>query len=50
MGLARDAAGIVSFDGDLGTVFETTPPPEPDHAQVVVRYVPASQAAQVGGD
>ena len=27
-----------------------TPPPEPDHAQVVVRYVPASQAAQVGGD
>ena len=27
-----------------------TPPPEPDHAQVVVRYVPASNAAQVGGD
>ena len=27
-----------------------TPPPEPDHAQVVVRYVPAGQAAQVGGD
>ncbi|WP_448616432.1 SpoIIE family protein phosphatase [Modestobacter sp. URMC 112] len=27
-----------------------TPPPEPDHAQVVVRYVPAAQAAQVGGD
>ena len=27
-----------------------TPPPEPDHAEVVVRYVPASQAAQVGGD
>jgi PAS domain S-box-containing protein len=27
-----------------------TAPPEPDHAQVVVRYVPAGQAAQVGGD
>ena len=27
-----------------------TPPPEPDHAQVVVRYAPAAQAAQVGGD
>ena len=27
-----------------------TPPPEPDHMQVVVRYVPAAQAAQVGGD
>jgi PAS domain S-box-containing protein len=27
-----------------------TPPPEPDHAQVVVRYVPAAQAAEVGGD
>jgi serine phosphatase RsbU (regulator of sigma subunit) len=27
-----------------------TPPPEPDHAQVIVRYVPAAQAAEVGGD
>jgi serine phosphatase RsbU (regulator of sigma subunit) len=27
-----------------------TPPPEPDHLHVVVRYLPASQAAQVGGD
>jgi serine phosphatase RsbU (regulator of sigma subunit) len=27
-----------------------TDPPEPDHAQVVVRYVPAAQAAEVGGD
>ena len=27
-----------------------TPPPEPDHLQVVVRYRPATQAAQVGGD
>ena len=27
-----------------------TAPPEPDHVQVVVRYVPAGQAAQVGGD
>ena len=27
-----------------------TRPPEPDHLQVSVRYVPASQEAQVGGD
>ena len=27
-----------------------TEPPEPDHAHVVVRYQPAAQAAQVGGD
>ncbi len=27
-----------------------TDPPEPDHMQIVVRYVPASEAAQVGGD
>ena len=27
-----------------------TPPPEPDHLQVVVRYRPAAHEAQVGGD
>ncbi len=27
-----------------------TAPPEPDHMQVVVRYEPAAEAAQVGGD
>ncbi|MGY2080118.1 SpoIIE family protein phosphatase [Modestobacter sp. SYSU DS0657] len=27
-----------------------TAPPEPDHLQIVVRYVPAAQAAEVGGD
>ncbi|MGY1721353.1 SpoIIE family protein phosphatase [Blastococcus sp. SYSU DS0552] len=27
-----------------------TPPPEPDHLQIVVRYVPAARAAEVGGD
>ncbi|GAA2721925.1 SpoIIE family protein phosphatase [Cellulomonas aerilata] len=27
-----------------------TEPPEPDHLQIVVRYEPAAQAAQVGGD
>jgi serine phosphatase RsbU (regulator of sigma subunit) len=27
-----------------------TEPPEPDHSHVVVRYQPAAQAAQVGGD
>ena len=27
-----------------------TAPPQPDHSEIVVRYVPAVQAAQVGGD
>ncbi|WP_052091167.1 MULTISPECIES: SpoIIE family protein phosphatase [Modestobacter] len=27
-----------------------TPPPAPDHLQIVVRYSPAAQAAEVGGD
>jgi PAS domain S-box-containing protein len=27
-----------------------TDPPEPDHVQIAVRYEPAAQAAQVGGD
>ena len=27
-----------------------TPPPEPDHLQIAVRYRPAAHAAQVGGD
>ena len=27
-----------------------TAPPEPDHAQIVVRYLPSSEAARVGGD
>jgi PAS domain S-box-containing protein len=27
-----------------------TAPPEPDHSEIAVRYVPAVQAAQVGGD
>jgi serine phosphatase RsbU (regulator of sigma subunit)/PAS domain-containing protein len=27
-----------------------TEPPQPDHGEIVVRYVPAVQAAQVGGD
>ena len=27
-----------------------TAPPEPDHAEIVVRYLPAAEAARVGGD
>ncbi|MEU2350081.1 SpoIIE family protein phosphatase [Modestobacter sp. NPDC049651] len=27
-----------------------TDPPEPDHSEIVVRYLPAAQAARVGGD
>src|SRR5205085_1795578 len=27
-----------------------TEPPEPDHVQIVARYEPAAEAAQIGGD
>ena len=60
---ARDVAGRAALALDNARLFEQqrllaeelqrsllTPPPEPDHVQVVVRYVPAAKAAQVGGD
>jgi PAS domain S-box-containing protein len=63
LSIARDVAGRAALALDNARLFQQqrqlaeelqrsllTPPPEPDHMQVVVRYVPAAQAAQVGGD
>lgn len=52
-GLVLDNARLYRQQRDLAEGlqrFLLTPPPEPDHLQIVVRYVPAGQAAQVGGD
>jgi PAS domain S-box-containing protein len=60
---ARDVAGRAGLALDNSRLYEQqrrlaeglqrsllTDPPEPDHVQVVVRYQPAAEAAQVGGD
>jgi PAS domain S-box-containing protein len=60
---ARDVAARAALALDNARLFQQqrrlaeelqrsllTPPPEPDHMQVVVRYVPAAETAQVGGD
>jgi PAS domain S-box-containing protein len=60
---ARDVAARAALALDNARLFQQqrrlaeqlqrsllTPPPERDDMQVVVRYVPAAQAAQVGGD
>ncbi|MXG90026.1 SpoIIE family protein phosphatase [Nocardioides flavescens] len=52
-GLALDNARLYSEQRDLAEGLQRsllTAPPEPDHLHVVVRYEPAAQAAQVGGD
>ncbi|RZU33730.1 PP2C family protein-serine/threonine phosphatase [Blastococcus saxobsidens] len=52
-GLVLDNARLYRQQRDLAEGLQRsllTPPPEPDHLQIVVRYVPAGQAAQVGGD
>ena len=52
-GLALDNARLYAQQRDLAEGLQRsllTEPPEPDHLQVVVRYAPAAQAAQVGGD
>ncbi|MCO7218377.1 SpoIIE family protein phosphatase [Klenkia sp. PcliD-1-E] len=52
-GLALDNARLYTEQAGLAATLQRsllTSPPEPDHAQVVVRYEPAAQAAQVGGD
>jgi len=52
-GLALDNARLYREQRSLAEGLQRsllTPPPEPDHVQIVVRYVPAAQAAQVGGD
>ncbi|NHC15738.1 SpoIIE family protein phosphatase [Motilibacter sp. E257] len=52
-GLALDNARLYRQQRDLAEGLQLsmfTEPPEPDHVQVVVRYSPATEAAQVGGD
>ena len=52
-GLALDNARLFTEQRDLAEGLQRsllTPPPEPDHLQIVVRYEPAANAAQVGGD
>jgi PAS domain S-box-containing protein len=52
-GLVLDNARLYRQQRDLAEGLQRsllTPPPQPDHLQIVVRYVPAGQAAQVGGD
>ncbi len=59
----RDIAGRAALALDNARLYEQqrrlaeqlqrsllTPPPEPDHLQIAVRYQPAARAAQVGGD
>jgi hypothetical protein len=52
-GMALDNARLYRQQRDLAEGLQRslpTPPPEPDQVQVVVRYSPAAEAAQVGGD
>ena len=52
-GLALDNARLYEQQRQLAQELQRsmlTAPPEPDHAHVVVRYLPAAQAARVGGD
>ena len=52
-GLALDNARLYGQQQQLAEGLQRsllTEPPEPDHAQVAVRYLPAAEAARVGGD
>ncbi|MCW2813688.1 MAG: histidine kinase [Nocardioides sp.] len=52
-GLALDNTRLYREQRDLASELQQsmlTAPPEPDHLHVAVRYVPAAEAAQVGGD
>ncbi|MBY3551829.1 SpoIIE family protein phosphatase [Modestobacter lapidis] len=52
-GLALDSARLYHQQRRLAQELQRsmlTAPPEPDHAQVAVRYLPAAEAARVGGD
>ncbi|WP_197537337.1 SpoIIE family protein phosphatase [Modestobacter italicus] len=52
-GLVLDNARLYRQPRDVAEGLQRsllTEPPQPDHGQIVVRYVPASQAAHVGGD
>ncbi len=52
-GLALDNARLYNAQQQLAEGLQRsllTDPPEPDHAQIAVRYLPAAEAARVGGD
>jgi serine phosphatase RsbU (regulator of sigma subunit) len=52
-GLALDNARLYRAQQQLAEGLQRsllTDPPEPDHAEIAVRYVPAAEAARVGGD
>ena len=51
--LALDSAALHEQERRMAEELQRsllTDPPQPDHSQIAVRYVPAVQAAQVGGD
>ncbi len=51
--LALDNARLLTTQSQVAEGLQRsllTQPPEPDHAEIVVRYVPASVSARVGGD
>jgi PAS domain S-box-containing protein len=52
-GLVWDNARLFTQQQQLAETLQRsllTDPPEPDHAEIVVRYLPAAEAARVGGD
>src|SRR3712207_3119504 len=52
-GLALDNTRLYSAQQQLAEGLQRsllTEPPEPDHAEIAVRYLPAAEAARVGGD
>jgi serine phosphatase RsbU (regulator of sigma subunit)/PAS domain-containing protein len=52
-GLALDNARLYNAQQQLAEGLQRsllTEPPEPDHAEIAVRYMPAAEAARVGGD
>ncbi|TYP88119.1 SpoIIE family protein phosphatase [Blastococcus xanthinilyticus] len=52
-GMALDNGRLYSAQQQLAEGLQRsllTDPPEPDHAEIAVRYLPAAEAARVGGD
>ena len=52
-GLALDNSRLYAHHREVAEALQTsllTAPPQPDHLEIAVRYVPAAEAAQVGGD
>ncbi len=52
-GLALHQARLYSQQRDLADALQRsmlTDPPQPEHSEIVVRYVPAAEGAEIGGD